>query len=202
MDEQITEREKELIEKVANLEQDKANLVGELTETRSKKQLAEQELEKTKGTPKTSLEKDPRQVVEEVLREKENEIAKSNLELAREEFLRNNQEFSPDVDKGGILYSKFEKELSKFNLAGLKTKEEYIARMSEARRLMDTDKPTKKDFYAGATDLRGTNAKEVDGDSLGASEIRLIQEQNWTKERYLQVKAKRPQYVASLLKYY
>jgi predicted 3-demethylubiquinone-9 3-methyltransferase (glyoxalase superfamily) len=194
----LTEREKELIDRVANLEQDKANLTGELIETRKKREPQEQ-----KETPVIAPNTDPKDVVLQVLAERDNEQVKINLEQAKEELKRTVRELSPDVDQGGILFAKFEKELNKFNLTNLKTKEQFAERFSEAFKLMSntSDKPTKINYYNGTNDNSGSDAKADDGGTLGASEQKLIHELGWTKDKYLSVKSKKPHYVASLLKY-
>lgn len=197
---ELTEREKELIDKVSLLEQDKTNLVGELTELRKKKE----PITEPKETPTPVVAPDPKEVVLSVLAEKEQEQVKANFELAKEELKRTVKELSPDVDAGGILFSKFERELSKFNMSGLKSKEDFLARFGEAFRLMTqtSSQPTKVNFYNGATQNNGTEVKADDGASLDVSEQKLIEQVGWTKEKYLATKAKKPAYVSSLLKYY
>lgn len=197
---ELTDREKELIDKVSLLEQDKTNLVGELTELRKKKEPPQE----PKETPTSVVVTDPKEVVLSVLAEKEQEQVKANFDLAKEELKRTVKELSPDTDAGGILFSKFERELSKFNMSGLKTKEDFLARFGEAYRLMSqtSSQPTKVNFYNGATQQNGADAKADDGASLDANEQKLMEQVGWSKEKYLATKAKKPAYVASLLKYY
>jgi hypothetical protein len=194
---ELSEREKELIDKLALRDQDVANVTAELIELRKKR-----EPQEVKETPVAPVVADPRETVLSVLAEKEQEQVKANLESAKLEFKRTVRELSPDVDQGGLLSNKFEAELSKFNLTGLKTKEDFMARMSEAYRLMSTPKPadTKVNLYNGIA-TPGADVPLANDGSLGALEMKIIQEIGWTKEKYLAEKAKRPHYVASLLKY-
>jgi hypothetical protein len=194
---ELSEREKELIDKLAMRDQDVANVTAELIELRKKR-----EPQEVKETPVAPVVADPRETVLSVLAEKEQEQVKANLEAAKLEFKRTVRELSPDVDQGGLLSNKFEAELSKFNLSGLKTKEEFMARMGEAYRLMSIPKPaeSKVNLYNGVT-APGADVPLANDGSLGALEMKIIQEIGWTKEKYLAEKAKRPHYVASLLKY-
>jgi len=204
--EQMTDREKELIEKLAKAEQDKANLVSEITETRKSRQeeAAEKEALKKELEKSTAGDqgKDTEEVVRSILSREKQEVVKKNLETAKEEFKKNFKEFSPDTDAGGILFSKFERELAKFNLSGLETKEEFAARMNDAYRLISNGKqPTKVNFYTGHDEATGTDPKEVNADNLSSAELNLMKDIGWTKERYLKQKAKNPVYVENLLKY-
>lgn len=183
-------------------EQDKQNAVAELIEKRGKLQATEEELtrlktEKDKQTPPTD---NPEEVVNRILEQKSKETAKQSFEEAKEEIKKLYKEFDPATDAAGIVFSSFEKELSKFNFDGLKTKEEFVARLKEVydfqnRKKSNTDK---QNFYQGAP--QNQNEVVVADTSLTATEHRLLTETGWTKEKYLEVKSKRPHYVAQLLK--
>lgn len=201
---QLPEREKELIEKIANLEQDKANLVGEIQETRAQKIAREKELENLKKTLEgKDTTPDPEELVERVLNKKAQEVSEKNFEVAKHLFREQVKEFSKDVDQAGLLFSKFEKEMAKFNFNGLSTQEEYLARLREVYEFTNRSKQpdTKVDFYKGSPANLGSDPYVNDGASLTTAEAKLIKEMNLTKEQFLKIKAKRPHYVANLLKY-
>lgn len=211
MSDTLTEREKELVEKIAGLEQDKANLVNEIKDERTKKQereaaleAAKSELEKVKSAqtkPEDSV--DPEVLVEKVLRRKEEESSKNAMYEAKMAMKTLYNEFSDASDAGGILFNKFETELAKFNLSGLKTKEDYLNRFKEVYEFMGRkSKPAgeSSSFYNGQRQ-DGSTPPKVEDVNLSGSEVKLMQELGWDKDRYLKAKAKRPQYIATLLSY-
>lgn len=186
----------------AQSDKDKAAMIAELQAERLKRQAAEEEL-KTKGEPKHSGEgEDPKKVFEKLLEEKEKIEAEANKLAAIEDFRKSVREFSEENDAAGIVFSGFEKELKKFNLNGLKSKEDFKQRFKEVYEFMNrkakTDEP-KGTFYPGNVSNTGSEPKEGDGDNLSDVEKRLLKDMNWTVERYLKVKASQPAQVASLL---
>jgi hypothetical protein len=202
--EKLTEREKELIEKIANLEQDKTNLVGEIQETRAQKIVREKEIADLKKSLETEgKESDPEALVERVLSKRAQESADSNFEKAKLAFKEQVKEFSKDVDQAGILFSKFEKEMSKFNFSGLSTHEDFLGRLKEVYEFTNRGKTqdNKLEYYKGSPANLGTDPHSNDGASLTAAESKLIKDLNWSKEQFMKVKVKRPTYVAQLLKY-
>lgn len=202
---ELTEREKELVEQIANLEQDKANLVDEVKNTRTAKQEREKELDDLKkALEKEGKESDPEEMVERVLTKKAEAEAKKNLDKAKQSFRDSIKEFSEEVDTAGIVFSKFEKEMSKFNFSGLQTQEEFEQRLKEVYEFVNRGKRQPNDsvqFYKGTPPNLGTDPKTNDGVNLSSVENRLLDDMKWTKDQYLKVKAKRPHYVANLLKY-
>lgn len=205
---QMTDREKELVDQIANLEQDKANLVDEIKNTKKTKQ----ELEKEYQDKIDSLNKerqelpdqdsDPEQVVNRVLEKKEEAKAKENFDAAKEDFRKSVQEFAND--EAGLLYKQFEKDMKKFNFSGLTSKEDFNNRLKEVyefhTRNRQTQEPSKTP-YEGTPSQSGTDPKVTDDAALSAAENKLLRELGWDKDKFLAVKTKRPQYVASLLKY-
>lgn len=201
---ELSEREKELVEKIANLEQDKANLVGEIQETRAQKIAREKELENFKKTLEgKETTPDPEELVERVLSKKAQEESVKNFERAKNLFREQVKDFSKDVDQAGILFSKFEREMSKFNFNGLSTQEDYLARLREVYEFTNRSKQpdSKIDFYKGSPANLGSDPYVNDGASLTTAEAKLLKEMNLSKEQFLKIKAKRPHYVANLLKY-
>lgn len=200
--EEFEAREKEYQLKIAELEQDKQNTVEELIKKREAARLAEEELAKAKGNTGTDKGSDPEEIVKKVLQEKEAEASRNALEEAKADLKKLYNEFNPETDKAGIVFSKFEAELNKFNLSGLKTKEDYLNRFKEVYEFMNrrAGSPDKPNFYGG-TRQSGSDAPTNDGVALSDSESKLIRDMGWDRERYLKIKEKRPAYVASLLKY-
>lgn len=199
--EELAKREKDYHEKIANLEQDKANMVDELKAEREAKRIAKEELEKTKT--KTDLNiTDPIEIVKRVLQEKEVEESKGAFEQAKAELKETYNEFSSETDTSGIVFKKFEDEMAKFNFSGLKTKEEYKARLNEVYEHMNrTKKPSDSVNFHTGTKQFGSEQRTTDSSTLSDKEVKLINEMGWDKERFLKTKEKRPAYVASLLKY-
>lgn len=178
-------------------------MTAELQAERQRRQAAEEEIERGKGKQEVT-EDDPEKVYERLRKKEKDEESKKNRELAIEEFKRNTRELSPDNDPGGLVYSAFERELRKFNLEGLSTKEEYVARLKEVHEFMNRNKKqsdTPHIPYEGADVGGGSSPKETDPANLTDKEVRLIKDMGWTKERYIEAKSKRPYYVESLLKY-
>ena len=201
---QLSDREKELVEKIANLEQDKANLVGEIQETRAQKIARENELKNFKETiVKKEDNSDPEQIVERVLSKRAQEASEKNFELAKSSFKEQVKEFSKDVDQAGILFSKFEREMSKFNFNGLNTQEDYLSRLREVYEFTNRGKQpdARIEFHKGSPSTLGTDPHSSDGANLSSAEAKLIKEMNLSKDQFLKIKAKRPHYVANLLKY-
>lgn len=197
------EEKAKLIETIANLEQDKANVVSELVAKRESERLAKEELERVKKEKGSDFNNtDPTEIVEKVLQKKEQEASQNAFELAKTELKRKYNEFSPETDSAGIVFKKFESEMSKFNFSGLRTKEEYANRLDEVYEHMNRTKhgDEKAQFYSGQRQS-GSDTKTTDGSNLSDAESRLIRELGWDKERYLKQKEKRPAYIASLLKY-
>lgn len=201
---EAAERERQLVETIANLEQDKANVVSELVAKRESERLAREELERIKGTQDPNNKStDPEEIVTRVLQRKEQEEAKIAFDEAKAELKRTYNEFAPETDTAGIVFGKFEKELSKFNFSGLKTKEEYRTRLKDVYDFMNREKKQEEarpDLYKGTPQF-GSDANVRGGDTLSDGEMKLIKDMGWDKERFLKVKEKRPAYVASLLKY-
>jgi hypothetical protein len=186
----------------AQAEKEKAAMIAELQAERQKRQAAEEEL-KTKGVVSHSGDgEDPKKVFEELLEEKEHKEAIANKKAAIEEFKQTNREFSEENDATGIIFSSFEKELRKFNLEGLKSKEDFKRRFNEVYEFMNRKVKTeeqKGSYYQGSKQGYGSDPKEGDRNNLSDAEKRLLKEMNWTEERYLKLKASQPAQVASLL---
>lgn len=178
--------------------------IKELQAERQRRQAAEDELKRTKGEQDPTTGKDPEKVFEELLDRKEQAEVKVNKEKALAEFKSSVREFSQESDQAGIVFSAFEKELKKFTLEGLKSKEDFSKRFKEVHEFMERKKPTTTNpvsFYPGSNRNIGSDPKDGDNANLSDVEHRVIKDMGWTIERYLKQKSARPHYVESLLKY-
>lgn len=203
--ERIEEAKRQLIEELeAKAKKAQEAMTAELQAERQRRQAAEDELKRTKGEQNPQMVKDPEKVFEELLSKKEEAEARANKERALAEFKSSVREFSTENDAAGIVFSAFEKELKKFNLDGLTTKEDFARRFKEVHEFMDrknTPQPVSVPFYQGTNRNIGSDPKDGDSANLSDVEHRLIKDMGWTIERYLKQKSIRPHYVESLLKY-
>lgn len=210
----------EMVEKLADKTQTNSNLVAEIKDLREKKQLSDSEAEelrkKLEGRVDTPADGTitPEQIAEmvadaskKILTERDNETAKQNKDAALEEFFSKNKEFHPENDEGGLKFASLEKKLARFNLTGLKTKEDFMSVFEDARNLVVG---TVKEVTPTVTPPLpphggGTHAapvKEATDDKLSPKELEIIDRSfGGDKERYLKIKAKRPDYVQTLLAY-
>lgn len=203
----MEEREKELVETIAKLEQDKANVVNELVSQRERARKAEEEAQKTreelekKAADANLNNTDPEEVVNRILRQKEEESIKGSYEDALKEFKNSHNEFSDSTDTAGLVFDKFKGEIAKFNLSGLRTKEEIKQRLTEIYEFSNRKKSDDKVNFYNGTRQSGSDAKITDNAGLSNAESKLLNDMGWDKERFLKIKEKRPTYIASLLKY-
>lgn len=204
--EELLELLKQKDENLKKAEADKTATVGELTELRKKKQEIEAELEAAKQ-PKTEEPpeggSDTAAEVEKVLQKKAEEETKRNRENAIEEFRTSHHEFSEAADPSGIKFAAFQRELKKFNFDGLSTTADFNARLKEVHEFMNRgQKPAEESpaHYNGSSrESASGDAPTGDEHDLDAREHKLLQQTGWTKERYLKLKEKQPQFVASQL---
>ncbi len=193
----------ELEELKALLEQErlaKENLVNEIKEIRSKKQELEAKLEEKKES-KPEGEETPEEIVNRILRERDSQSIKNELSQAELDFKKEHKEFLEENDPGGLKYQKYKDTLAKFNLSGLRTKDEVKQRMSEAYDYMN--RPVKAqpiNNYQGSPSNPGTPASTDTGPALNPGESKLLEQLGWSKEKFMEQKAKRPHYIQGLLR--
>ncbi len=183
----------------------KAAMIAELQAERQRRQAAEEELKRTKGDQEPKIEgSDAEKLFKELLKKKEDEDSLINRESALNEFRNSVKEFSKDNDEAGIVFSAFERELKKFNLNGLSSKEDFKKRFKEVHEFMNRGnsiRETPEVPYRGSNLNNGPEPRQENPDNLSDVERKLIKDMDWTLERYLKQKASRPHYVASLLQY-
>lgn len=189
----MDEKEKEeIVKRLANLEQDKANLVSEIKELRAKKD---------PSIDATLVEDKAKEIVNKILSEESGKKSANERVVAEEEFKQKFKEFHPDNDPSGIKYTAFQKSLQRINLSGLKTSDEYKEAFEDAYLVMNKQS-IKNGSYSNQSDFNpemGGNIRSVDADNLSPKEMKLIKQQGMDKAQYIKMRDKRPAYVRELL---
>lgn len=224
IDEKVTLPKKEydeIVGKLADKTQSEANLVSEIKELREKKQLTEAEAEdlKKKLEQRDAIVVDTKDLTPEKIAEiaantmksafaeRDNETAKANRTAAFTAFISKHKEFHPDNDQGGIKMAALERKVSQFNTGGLKTESDFLTVLEDASKLVGTTQAAKPigsdpNPLAPIGTREGTYVPEASVDNLTSKEMKVIEQSfGGDKERYLKIKAKRPEYVATLLQY-
>lgn len=186
------------------VEQEKARLVEEIKEERRKKQEAE-DLAKSAIANK---DVDPDEAkIREIIEQRLNEDKTKQIEMSRsqyeDKFKSSHPEFEPSNDVGGIKFQAFKKVLSKFNLNGLTTENEFSEVYNNAMLIMNggikqnqNQNINQNSFTPPTKSNGGIGSITTD---ITSKEEKLIQSIGWTKEKYLKLKASRPQFVEDLL---
>ncbi len=210
----------ELAQKIAKLEEEKNNLVGELKSDRKARQELKEQIEILKEQLEETLksstqqpaqnpgEVDVKQVVEQTLAEREASKAKLNKKIAFEKFVTQNKEFHPDNDPGGLKRAALEEKLSRFNTDGIVEIEDFMRVIEDAKALLgrtdttpqaSTEQPIQNPY--SSTPKVSVTPQHVENSGLTDKEKRLIEQHGFTEERYLRLKEKMPDYIDNLLKY-
>ncbi len=208
----------ELVENLANRTQDKKNLTDEIKELREKKVAAEDEAERLRlqeearatETP-SSTELTPENVAElaaktvaEALRNKDESDAKTNRQSALSQFKATHKEFHEDNDEAGLKMSAFNRKLERINVSGLQTTRDFLAAFEDAYTLMPKEDrvPEETTVPQPTSSETPVSTPEVAQTTLTSKEEKIIKDSfDGDKERYLKIKAKRPDYVDELLRY-
>lgn len=211
------EKFNKLVKSQADLTQTKSNLVSEIQELREKKQLTEDEkaelitkvteLEAGKSEEKIETE-DVKTVAEEVVNKifskREAESREDSMRKAMESFMKSNPEFSSENDEGGLKKSAFEKKLVIFNTDNCKSQEDFLSVFNDTNRLLGGTVKSVEDVNNNIPAAIGETGKpkEVEIHELDPKELKVINRfMEGDKEKYLKIKSKRPDYVASLFQY-
>lgn len=208
------EEYEKLVQTQASLAQDKANLVNEIKELRSKNQLTEQEktdLAKKVDELKNLVSPNDAQeirsltekVVSELMSKKDIEERDNNLKEAEEEFKLEHPEFKEDNDPGGLRFKALKNKVQTFNLGLFKTKTQFKQLFNEARVILT---PSKKDdeTESEVVNFGGSpKPRVVENITLTPQELKLVNGSYYQgdKEKFLKDKEKRPDYVRSLLEW-
>lgn len=187
----------ELVKSKAEKAQNEANMVAEITELREKnRKLSE---------PKSPVVPEP---IGEVSKEVQAEFAKRDAEAlqrasqeATVEFLDSHPEFSKENDVGGLKFAAFQKALGRIALNGVKSKQEYTQVLNDALRLTGEISPSMPNYSSTprtAISIPGAPPSA----HLTTPELKLVQNNfGGDVEKYLKMKAKRPEYVEELLRW-
>lgn len=203
-----------LTKKIADLEAEKANLVGELKDDRQKRQQKDDEIatlqqaleEATKKNLNAADPNDVTKVVADMLAERDASMAKSNKIAAIEKFVADHKEFHPDTDTTGKRREALVEALKRFNTDGLKTVDEFYAVIRDAHRLLVPDTGTQPSGEEeqpnpySSTPSPSITPKVAEDKEVTPEEKKLYEKNGWTKERYIELRAKNPTYMANLLK--
>lgn len=206
-----------LVEEHANSKQAVTNLTTEIKEVRTKKQEAEEALKEATKTPVEPVKIPDGELTTEKIVEAATRAAQAAVEATKQidlekfknetilEFKSSKKVFDEDNDPAGIKYSAFEKKLDIFNMDSAKSKEEILDRLNSAFNLLPGQEnvivDTKKQPSSTPSDpAGGGDPTPTDPDNLSAKEKKVIRDTfDGDTERFLKIKAKRPDYVRELL---
>jgi phage tail sheath protein FI len=215
MPEITKEQAEELTKKIAEQEVAIANVVGELKDDREKRRLLTEERdalqkaleEATKTNVGTQASGDIADVVkaavEQKLSERDASVAQSNRVAAIEKFVTENKEFHPENDVTGKLREALDAKLKMFNTNGIHSTDEFYSVLKDAASLLGVN--TAPQTSSVPTPYASTSRSSItpgvsDDKDVNALEKKLIEKNGWTKERYLSLKAKNPDYMNNLLR--
>lgn len=193
----------ELEAKLKEAESNVNSTVEELKELRQKKQAAE-DIAKAAldaGNKGGDVEQKAREIVKSILDEEKS----TKIEMTRSEFeakfKTSNPEFLPENDPAGIKFEAFKKVLGRFNTQNLNDEESLAAVYGDAYTLMTgtKQKPVSSSSPYAFSPVSGGGIKEAADGDLSPKEEKLIESSGWTKEKYLKLKTKQPQFVSQLL---
>lgn len=208
----VVQTEAELKAKITELENAKNALTGELTEQKPKIREAQEQIELLKGQLAAAVQKNnetPEEqkilsVVEKALAQRDQGDAEKNRKTAFDKFVAANKEYSPDNDPGGLKRSALEREL-----ATLKTWETavevddlvgVIGKANTYLRGLDTSRQTNNTVqpYSSTTVSPSLIVQDPDAD-LSEQEKKLLAQNGMSKEKFLALKAKMPDFIETLL---
>ena len=189
----------------------KDQLVGEITELRTKLQITQGLLDKKKEEP----EVDPNKVLtdeekleallDKKIKERDALNAQANKKAAFEKFVAENKEFSSENDPTGLKRNALQEKFNRFNTDGLTKVEEFLSVIGEAKTLLlgndsPVDTTKEKNPYSNPPKAPN-NPPSKRNDELTPKELKLIAQSGTTKERIMKLKATNPEYLRSLLEY-
>ena len=206
----------ELNAKIAELEGEKQNLVGEITDDRKKRQEISEELELTKTAleeatrkpaeenPNGNVEDVVKQAVEKTLAERDASTAKSNKIAAVERFVAEDKRFHESNDPTGKIKEALEEKLKMFNTESLKTEDQFYSVVKDAARLLGNDTvpqaPADERVEIQSTPQSSNAPRIAENVSFSEGERRLMRNNNWTEERFTALKQKNPSYIENLVR--
>lgn len=204
--------EAELKAKIVELEAAKVALTGELTTSKPKLREAQDKIDLLTQQLTAAVDKNNAnpeetkiaEVVARVLSQGEATRATNNRKTALDKFVTANKEFSPDNDPGGLKKAALERELS-----SLKTWETavevddllgVIGKANTYLRGQDTSRQTETTVQPFSSSSAPASPPNVTGDGdLSPQEKKLLEQNGMSKEDFLKLKAKMPDFVEGLV---
>ena len=191
----LKERISELEGKNDELKGSNTNIVEELKKIRKEKQELEQKL--------TTDEEgdDVTETVKKVLSEERQGEADSNKNEALENFISNHKEFHTDNDEGEIKASALKREFEALKSDNIYAVRDFEKLYEKALKLMPTNEQPKPDTVPAdqSTPPAGGSPPIVSQSNLTDKEKKLLKDSGFSEEKYLELKQKNPNYIASLL---
>lgn len=184
------------VEKKEN-EVDTSGVVEELKKLRkSNAELVKQLAEK----PASPAPNDIEATVQSVLQKERDKAAVTNRETAISKFRDQYKEFHPDNDPSGIKFEALSRELNNFNTTGLTTVEDFLNVLDKARRLIVKPAEGEEErIVPDASSKESVSPKSSIKTKLTDKENKVIKQLGWTEEKFLDLKAKQPAYVAKII---
>jgi len=155
-------------------------IVAELTEERRKKQ---EVIDKAKLT---SGEVDVNDLVTQAFNKREGERRTSDFNQAMTEFKNSKTEFTADA--AGLVYSRFEDGLKRFNFSDVETKEQMKERLEEAYRFLKPSSEAAEQTYLGNSSNPAPVPQANPSQSL--AEQKVLESTGMDKEKYSKLKSK------------
>lgn len=200
--------------KIATLESEKTNLVGELTQgretNRTKLSEKEAEIETLKTALAAAVEKNQAnpeeqkimEVVQKVLGNETQKSAERNRDAAFTQFVTENNEYHPDNDTGGLKLAALRREFAGFNTTGLVEREDFLKVIGKAHALLrgtDTPRQTTDNPYSSTPSQPAAPAVSP-VTKVSEHEKKVIEANGWTEEQYLKLKDKYPDMIEDLIR--
>ena len=200
----------ELQSDITKLESDKAGLVGETQDLRKSRQEKEEEITVLKDLLQKATDKNNASpedekiasVVASELAKRELGRSQNNRKAAFDKFVKEHKEYLPDNDTGGLKRGALEREFNSFNTQGAVEVEDFEVFIGKADRLLrGEDTARQNESGSQPYSSQPNNATPPVGGpdtDLTPQEKKLIDRNGWTKEKYLALKAKDPDYFDKL----
>lgn len=210
-------------EEVKTLKESQDNLVEEIKKLRSDKQIVEGErdalIAKANPAPSAKAETTPEpttapatgqndvdSMVEAAFQKRDKASLITVRQNVEAKFKSQHQEFAEDNDPGGLKYKAFEAKLGRIDFNLLLSEEQIMEAYEDSLFLLNKGKtesgPINNNPYAITPSDTSPTVITAKNNGMTHREKTLVESLGWTEEKYLKLKASRPQYVDSLLNNY
>lgn len=188
-------------EEAKELKEALKNVVEEVKDLRVKNRELSEKI-KPETPPVVPPVDDVTEKIKQVLAQEKMSSAEANKKAALEKFITNNKEFHPDNDITGLKRKALEDKLSRFNLSGMYSEEEFVGVFEEANLLLkrndNSSKASMEQNPYSATPISKVTPPKVDTE-LSPKEKILVERGSATKEQILKLRLEKPSYLASIL---